>query len=138
MPKFFAALSLSLVSTFALAAKPCAADFEAFLVRFEAEPDFRQQNTRFPLTVSWVDSAARPEPKTVRDTIRSSADARYAKLQVPSAQEQVSMPFERKLRTQGANTQVQFTKPDTSYSLVFSFEKTPSCWRLTRFDDLSL
>ena len=75
-----AGIVLSLISSIALAAEPCASDFDSFLLKFESGQEFQRQNTRFPLSATYVDGSAVPEPKTVTYKIRSASDPKYSRV----------------------------------------------------------
>ena len=110
-------IALSLMSSIVLAAEPCASDFDSFLLKFESAQEFQRQNTRFPLSATYVDGSAEPEPKTVRYKIRSVADPKYSRVIYPSKTKQAAIPFEKIVRSKQGRVLVQFTKPDTCYSL---------------------
>ncbi len=131
-------IALSLMSSVALAAEPCASDFASFLFKFESSQEFQRQNTRFPLSATYVDGFAEPEPKTVKYKISSAADPKYSRIIYPSKEKQAAIPFRKLVRSKQEQFLVQFTKPDTDYSFAFSFEKTSSCWQLVKFEDYSL
>jgi hypothetical protein len=131
-------IALSLMSSIVLAAEPCASDFDSFLLKFESAQEFQRQNTRFPLSATYVDGSAEPEPKTVTYKIRSASDPKYSRVDYPSKTKQATIPFEKSVGSKQGRVLVQFTKPDTDYSFAFSFERTSSCWRLVKFEDYSL
>ncbi len=131
-------LTLSFLATFAFAEEPCAPDFSAFLVKFEGSPEFQRQNTRFPLTATYLDDTTGDEPKMITYTITGPSAAKYSRVLFPGTVQQASTPLEKTVRSQQGDVLVQFTKPDTDYSMTFRFEKTASCWQLVRFDDHSL
>ncbi len=133
-----ACISLSLMSSFVLAAEPCASSFDSFLVKFESTQGFRRQNTLFPLPATYVDGSALPEPKTVSYKIDSPSDPKYSRANYPTKRKQARIPFEKMVAFKRDRFVVQFTKPDTDYSFAFIFKKTASCWQLIKFEDYSL
>ena len=66
-------LLFSFLTTFAYADayadEPCDPDFSAFLVKFEASREFQRQNTRFPLTATYLDDTTGDEPQMITYTI---------------------------------------------------------------------
>jgi hypothetical protein len=139
MRKYFLTfISILLAPSFATAEKSCAPDFSSFLVKFESSKEFQKQYTKLPLTTTFVDENAVPEPKTVVYVITSTSDPKYSKTSYPSKKKQAQVPFEKLVSTKQDRTIVQFTKPDTDYSFAFTFEKSPACWQLTKFEDFSL
>jgi hypothetical protein len=131
-------LAFSVMSSAALAAEPCAANFNAFLLKFEATPAFQAENTRFPLAASRVDGNAEPEPKTGKYRINSASDPKYSPIVYPSKEKQAAIPLGKVVRSKQKRIFVQFSQPDTDHSFAYVFEKTASCWRLVRFEDYSL
>ena len=126
------------MSSVALAAEPCAPNFSSFLSKFESGQGFQRQNTRFPLSATYVDGSALPEPKTVTYEINSASDPKYSRVNYPSKPKQAAVPFEKIVTSKQGRLLVQFNKPDTDYAFSFSFEKTASCWLLVKFEDYSL
>ncbi len=131
-------LTLSFLATFASAEEPCVPDFSSFLVKFEGSPEFQRQNTRFPLTATYLDDTTGDEPRMITYKITSPSEAKYSRVLFPDTVQQATTPLEKTVRSQQGSVLVQFTKPDTDYSMTFRFEKTASCWQLIRFDDHSL
>ena len=134
----FCCMALSLLSSVVLGAEPCAPDFASFLLKFESSREFQRQNTSFPLSATYVDGSAEPEPITVKYKIRSTSDPKYSRAIYPSKEKQAAIPFEKLVSSKQKQFLVKFTKPDTDYSFEFSFEKTSSCWQLVKFEDYSL
>jgi hypothetical protein len=132
-------LVFSLIPIVSLAAEICPHDFNSFLTRFESEKQFQEQNTHFPLMISFVDTEAIFEPRTVLLKIKSITDPLYPRASYPSRNEQVTTPFKKEITfTPSIGYQVQFTKPDTDYSFLFTFKQVGSCWKLVKFEDYSL
>lgn len=128
----------SFLTTFAYADEPCAPNFSAFLVKFEASREFQRQNTRFPLTATYLDDTTGDEPQMITYTISGPSEAKYSRVLFPDTRLQATTPLAKSVNSQQENVLVQVTKPDTDYSMTFRFEKTASCWQLVRFDDHSL
>lgn len=138
MRRLITYIAFSVISLAVLAEEPCAPDFATFLSKFEHEQEFQKLNTHFPLSASYVDGSADPEPSTVEYIINSATDPNYSLAKYPSKQMQAATPFKMKVTSMQGGHLVQFTKPDTDYSFVFRFEKTTTCWQLVKFDDYSL
>lgn len=132
------AIAVSLLPSIVLAIEPCSSDFDSFLLKFESEQVFQRQNTRFPLSATYLDSLAEPEPRTVTYKIQSVSDDKYSRVDYPSKTKQVATPLEKIVKYNQGGILVQFTQPDTDYSFTFRFEKTAYCWHLVKFDDYSL
>lgn len=131
-------LALSIVTNGSLAEERCAPDFPSFLAMFENSREFQTQHTRFPLATTTIDNAIGPEPRTIRHMIGNSSDPRYSSMIYPSQNDQQAIPLKRSIRSERGQHLVQFNKPDTDYSMAYSFRKTGSCWQLVRFDSYSL
>lgn len=139
MRELYIGIVFSLISTAGFSAESCPPDFAPFLTKFESSREFQRQNTHFPLAATYVDGSASPEPRTEMYMIESTADPKYSRAIYPSRKKQTAIPFEKKISSkQSVIRMVKFTKPDTDYSFVFTFEQTASCWRLVKFEDYSL
>ena len=132
-------LLLGLMPTLVLAQCPTAID--QFLDRFQSDESFRLGNTRFPLTYSEPDRDSKlyPDaPSRVRRIERSAAASMKMPL-YPSVEDQRSLPLTRKISTQGLLSVVSFDKPESdAYSYRLHFQRTKTCWRLTKIQDVSI
>ncbi len=133
-------ISLLLAPQFACADSVCPALFTDFLALFEKNSEFQLLNTRFPLSYTFVDGNAEPEPKPVKIMVSRDNVSKYPGIRYPSPAIQETIPLQRKLRLASGGVRiVQFDKPDSdAYSVIFFFEKTSSCWQLVDVKDGSL
>jgi hypothetical protein len=121
------------------AAESCSAEFLEFVGQFEASPQFQAAHTRFPLSYSYVDGDASPEPKILRIAIERERAAEFPGIVYPSPAQQAAVAFDRTIDSPQPDTRaVRLEKPDTDYVLVFTFEKSDVCWNLVSVQDLSL
>ena len=47
-------------------AAPCLGVFDAFIARFERDPDFQRQTTLYPLDFTFLDRTSEARPRTVK------------------------------------------------------------------------
>ncbi|MET1078637.1 MAG: hypothetical protein ABWY06_11530 [Pseudomonas sp.] len=132
---------LLLMLSFSVQAAPvCGPTFERFLTTFKEDKQFQKDHTHYPLSYSYIDVNAEPEPRKIQLLITSAADAQARKQpDYPPKAPKKSSQFEQKItRDNTARLTVAFNQPDTDYSIEYHFEPTPNCWHLVGIDDASL
>lgn len=119
-------------------ASPCAARFADFIREFERDATFRLEHIRFPLALSYVDSAdLESSPKLIEVSREMYTSGRAA---YPTPEIQAERHLEKEI-SDGAtgNATVRFQQPDSdAYSKDFQFEKRGTCWQLVSVSDASL
>jgi len=133
-------VTLLLVCSVAQAEQSCPKTFSSFIARFESSAEFQRLHTRFPLSYSFLDGSAEPDPKEVKVMVSQASAAKYPGIIFPSKATQASVPLKRKLLRHPSGTQVvHFDKPESDvYSVSFHFTQTVDCWLLVKVEDTSL
>jgi hypothetical protein len=132
-------VAIFLLSTSAFAEQSCPGSFGDFLQQVEGSREFQQNNITYPLQYSFVDSEAEPEPATVNQRLSSPEVTSLKEPIYPSPQVQQSVPLMREINDQSHTRKaVRLYKPDTGYLLEYHFELINGCWKLTKFEDLSI
>ncbi len=115
-----------------LAAAPCLGNFDAFITRFESDPDFQRQTTLYPLDFTFLDRTFHARPRTVKLALSRNAAAARDDLDFPNAARQQSIPLVRAQKCGQPNAcVVAFDKEGAdTHSIRFSFGVRRGCWRL--------
>lgn len=128
-----------LISTLAFADLSYGASFAEFLQQFEENRKFQQNNITYPLQYSFIDSEAELEPATIHKRLSELEVLAPKEPIYPSPLTQKSIPLMRKIDVLShTNKTVHLFKPDTSYILMYQFELINGCWKLTKFENLSI
>lgn len=80
-------VAVFLLPNVAMAESLCPSNYDDFLAKFEASREFQQDNLRYPLEYSFVDSHANPEPKTTHQLLSKSDVAARARSIYPLPRE---------------------------------------------------
>ncbi len=113
-------------------AAPCLGVFDAFIARFERDPDFQRQTTLYPLDFTFLDRTSEARPRTVKLALTRKAAAARDDLDFPNAAQQQSVPLLRAQKCGQPNAcVVAFDQEGVdTHSIRFSFGLRRGCWRL--------
>jgi hypothetical protein len=135
------ALILLLLPFTVNADKSCPKNIQDFLIDFQSNHEFQVAHTNYPLTYSYVDTSADPEPKKIKVSILSANEVKSKKppsYPMPNAIQSIPLKQTITNATTTGNFIVNFTKPDTDYSFEYIFLNKYNCWQLSEINDFSL
>jgi hypothetical protein len=134
------ALILLLLPFSVNADQSCPKNIQNFLIDFQNNHEFQVAHINYPLTYSYIDTNADPEPKKIIVSILSANEVKSKKPpSYPKPNEIHSIPLKETItNTTTGNIIVNFTKPDTDYSFEYVFINKNTCWQLSEINDFSL
>lgn len=132
------AIAASAMPAFAAApAQKCPAkDFKGFLAAFIESTAVQRAHVAVPLSSSYVDGEAQPEPAIVKRQLQADA------IEYPVMPNKAQLAKDRLVMSTKSisvgDTEVKVALPDTGYQFRYLFRKTGKCWTLVEINDDSV
>ncbi|MBN3507137.1 hypothetical protein [Burkholderia cenocepacia] len=113
-----------------------ASELGAFVKAFSGRISIQARFTRWPLAVTHIDAAARPEPKPVTKQVTEQKVSYPLMMDVERARREGKVV---RITQDGKTTgHVEYAGSDNGQKVRYLFQRSGSCWQLVAIDDQSL
>ncbi|WP_175883379.1 hypothetical protein [Burkholderia sp. BCC0044] len=113
-----------------------ASELGAFVNAFSGRISIQARFTRWPLAVTHVDAAARPEPKPVTRQVTEKKASYPLMMDIERARREGKVV--RITQDNKTTGQVEYAGSDNGRKIRYLFQRSRSCWQLVAIDDQSL
>ncbi|KGC06968.1 hypothetical protein [Burkholderia cepacia] len=113
-----------------------ASELGAFVKAFSGRISIQARFTRWPLAVTDIDAAARPEPKPVTRHVTEQKASYPLMMDIERARREGKVV--RVTQDDKTTGHVEYAGSDNDHKIRYRFQRSRSCWQLVAIDDQSL
>lgn len=108
----------------------------AFVKAFASRISIQARFTRWPLSVTNLDTAARPEPKSVTKQVTEQKMSYPLMMDIERAKREGKVV--RIVQDNNTTGHVEYSGSDNDQKIRYLFQRSGACWKLVAIDDRSL